>query len=144
MSTPVSGGETWCISSITLDGQAAPDESDASDASDPSDESDAWMRRTQVMKPMNQTPPTSTLAILQPAAAVLIKAHPNRLHCRGRYMQTAYSAITASAVTALYAKTTMKTSPAKNVRLRSCASRQKLRLRGQIGPLHLRPMCRDF
>ena len=42
VSTPVSGGETWCISSITLDGQAAPaDDSDASDVSDPSDESDA-------------------------------------------------------------------------------------------------------
>ena len=53
-------------------------------------------------------------------------------------MQTAYSAITASAVTALYAKTTMKTSPAKNVRLRSCAFRQNLRLRGQIGPPDLR------
>ena len=50
-------------------------------------------------------------------------------------MQTAYSAITASAVTALYAKTTMKTSPAKNVRLRSCAFRQNLQLKGRIGHL---------
>ena len=45
VSTPVSGGETWCISSITLDGQPAPsdetDSSDASDSSDPSDASDA-------------------------------------------------------------------------------------------------------
>jgi len=37
-STPVAGGETWCIPGITLDGQAAP--SDETDVSDPSDETD--------------------------------------------------------------------------------------------------------
>ena len=40
VSTPVAGGETWCISSITLEG-VDPDGSDASDTSDPSDASDA-------------------------------------------------------------------------------------------------------
>ena len=53
-------------------------------------------------------------------------------------MQTAYSAITASAVTALYAKTTMKTSPAS----RMCASGHVHSGRtydeGQIGPPDLR------
>ena len=97
------------------------------------------MRRTQAMKPMNQTQPTSTLAILQQAAAVLIKGSPqSTAPQKAIQMQTAYSVITASAAMALCAKTTMKTSPAKNVHLRSCAFRQNLRLKGQIGPLDLR------
>ena len=97
VSTPVAGGETWCISSITLEGvdpdgsdasdtSDPSDASDASDASDPSDESDAsaMRQRTQAMpliramhqtQAMRPTPATATMtAVPIPVSRARLRA----------------------------------------------------------------------